>query len=116
MKTSFLDITFRSRKLERTFNEERVLQKMYGSRMSRAIALRMAVLKTARNLAMVPEGRPERRHQLSGNRAGQFAVDLVHPKRLVFQPNHDPLPRKDDGGINIEQVTSIMILKVVDYH
>ena len=55
-------------------------------------------------------------HQLKGNRDEQFAVDLVHPYRLVFEPNHDPLPRKEDGGINLEQVTAIKIMEVVDYH
>ena len=59
---------------------------------------------------------PARMHQLKGNRDEQFAVDLVHPYRLVFEPNHDPLPRKKDGGINLEQVTAIKIMEVVDYH
>ena len=59
---------------------------------------------------------PTRLHQLKGNRDEQFAVDLVHPYRLVFEPNHDPLPRKVDGGINLEQVTAIKIMEVVDYH
>ena len=45
-----------------------------------------------------------------------FAIDLVHPFRLVFEPNHDPLPRRKDGGIDLEQVTAIKILEVVDYH
>ena len=53
---------------------------------------------------------------ISGNRDGQFAVDLFHPHRLVFEPNHRPLPRKDDGGIDTEQVTAITILDVIDYH
>ena len=109
-----MDIAFRTRKLERAFNSVTALQKTYGAQMSKVIMMRMAVLKAARNLALVPTTRPERRHQLSGNREGQFAVDLVH--RLVFEPNHRPLPRKDDGGIDTEQVTVITILDVIDYH
>ena len=105
-----MDIAFRTRKLERAFNSVTALQK------SKVIMMRMAVLKAARNLALVPTTRPERRHQLSGNRDGQFAVDLVHPHRLVFEPNHRPLPRKDGGGIDTEQVTAITILDVIDYH
>ena len=78
--------------------------------------IRMAVLKASINLAVVPTTPPERRHQLSGVRDEQFAVDLVHPKRLVFKVNHKPPQRRDDGGIDLEQVTSITILDLVDYH
>ena len=78
--------------------------------------IRLAVLKAARNLGMVPMTPPDRRHQLSANRDEQFAVDLVHPRRLVFEPNHEPLPRRDDGGIDTDQVTAITILDVIDYH
>ena len=84
--------------------------------MAKVIMMRMAVLKAARSLAAVPVTPPERRHQLGGDRDEQFAVDLVHPHRLVLVANHEPVPRKDDGGIDAEQVTAITVLDVVDYH
>ena len=84
--------------------------------MARVIMMRMAVLRAARNLGLVPSTPPDRRHQLVGDRDEQFAVDLVHPYRLVFEANHEPLPRKYDGGVDTEQVTAITVLDVVDYH
>ena len=111
-----MDIAFRTRKLEKTFNSAGELQKAYGARMAKAIINRLAVLMAARTLALVPTTPPDRRHQLRGDRDEQFAVDLVHPHQLVFEPNHDPLPRKDDGGIDVEQVTAITIIEVIDYH
>lgn len=36
--------------------------------------------------------------------------------RLIFIPDHDPVPRKDDGGIDLAQVTKITILEITDYH
>ncbi len=111
-----MDISFRTRKLKKTFNDADALQKAYGARMANVIARRMAVLKWARNLAAVPITPPERRHQLAGDRDEQFAVDLVQPYRLVFSPDHDPVPRRDDGGIDTERVTAITIEDVVDYH
>jgi toxin HigB-1 len=98
------------------FNSASVLQKAYGLDMAKAVMKRLAVLKSARTLTMVPTTRPERRHQLQGKRSGQYAVDLVHPFRLVFEPNHEPLPRKADGGIDTDQVTAITIIDVIDYH
>ena len=76
----------------------------------------MAVLKNAPNLSDVPATPPMRLHQLTGNREGQFAVDLAHPYRLIFAPNHKPLPTKEDGGLDRGKVTAIVILEVVDYH
>lgn len=111
-----MDIAFRTRKLEKTFNSASELRKAYGPRIAKAIMNRLAVLGAAHTLALVPTTPPDRRHQLQGNRDEQFAVDLVHPHRLVFEPNHDPLPRKSDGGIAIEQVTAITINEVIDYH
>ena len=78
--------------------------------------MRLSVLKNARSLASVPITPPERRHLLKGRRKAQFAVDLVHPYRLIFTPNHNPVPRLDDGGIDIDSVTAITIMEVIDYH
>lgn len=89
---------------------------MYGDKNAKRITIRMAVLSAAPNLAAVPTSKPDRRHQLKGDRHGQFAVDIVHPFRLVFCPNHDPVPRTEDGGIDLFRVTAIEILEVEDYH
>ena len=111
-----MDIVFRTRKLEKTFNSRRDLTKAYGDRLAKATMRRMAVLLSARTLAMVPTTPPERRHQLVGRRKGQYAVDLIHPHRLVFKPANEPVPQTEDGGIDVDRVTAIVILDVVDYH
>ena len=111
-----MNISFRTRKLEKNFNSADRLMRAYGEHMAKTIGRRMAVLKAARTLASIPEMPPERRHMLQGKRRGQFAVDLVQPYRLVFRLDHEPLPRGEDGGIDTERVTSIEIVQVVDYH
>ena len=110
------NINFKSKKLQKTFNSEKKLQKKYGKNMATAIKKRMMVLRAAPTLDDVPHRSPERRHELKGKRKGAFAVDLVHPYRLVFKPAHDPVPTKDDGGIDLKSVTAITILEVEDYH
>jgi len=62
------------------------------------------------------DGVPGKCHQLRGDRAGSFAVYLWGPYRLILEPNHDPVPRLDDGGIDRSLVTRILITEVVDYH
>jgi len=109
-------IGFKSRKLAKVFNSKKELFKKYGKRMGRLIKRRMAVLRAAPTLEDVSHKPPERRHELEGRRKGTFAVDLEHPYRLVFKPDHNPLPRKEDGGIDLRKVTAIMILDVENYH
>ncbi len=111
-----MNITFKTKKLERTFNSERELIKEYGKVRGCAIKRRMMVLKAAPTLADVSHLPPERRHELSGSRKNEFAVDLISNYRLVFIPNHNPLPYDDDKGIILTKVDSIKILGVIDYH
>ena len=111
-----VDIAFRTRRLERIFNSERRLRSECGDRLASALIIRLAVLRTAETLSMIPSTPPERLHQFSGRRAGQYAVDLAHPFRLVFAPNHDPVPLRNDGGIDTARVSAITIVEVVDYH
>jgi len=35
---------------------------------------------------------------------------------MIFEPNHDPTPKKEDGGLNWEEVTKIQINEIEDYH
>ena len=111
-----MDIAFRTRKLKRIFNSTKALHKTYGTRMAKAITIRLAILKAAKTLEQVPATPPDRRHRLRGDRDGQYAVDLVHPYRLIFEPNPDPLPRRADGGIDAKKVSAITIIEVIDYH
>ena len=110
-----LEIYFRTRKLQRTFNSDRNLSRAYGDRMARVIKMRLAVLRNAPTLSEVPTTPPERRHMLSGSRRGQYAIDLVHPFRMILEPNHDPVAREDEEA-STGRVTSITILEIVDYH
>ena len=111
-----MDIAFCTTKLQKRFNSERELIREYGPENSRIIIRRMAVLRAAVNLEQVPSLPPERRHELTGTRKGQFAVDLKHPFRLIFTPNHEPVPLKADGGVDLQQITAITVQCVKDYH
>lgn len=111
-----MEISFKTRKLRKLFESQKNLTRTYGDRTARTIMMRIGVLKNAKTLSKVPATKPERMHQLRGDRDEQFAVDLAHPYRLVFEPNHDPFPRKEDGGFDLERVTAIQISEVVDYH
>ncbi len=112
-----MDISFRIRKMAKIFNSWELLNKEFGRDRARKIEERMVVLRAAAILEQVSHLPPERRHELSGKRKSQFAVDLDQPARLIFEPDHDPILLNEAGGIDLAKVTAIRILEVTeDYH
>jgi proteic killer suppression protein len=114
-----LDISFKNKKLEKEFNESKRLEKVHGSLRAKKIRLRMNELRAALNLMdfWPPMSGPGRCHELTlGERKGQLSVDLDHPYRLIFVPNHIPVPLKPDGGLDWGQITAITIIGVEDTH
>jgi toxin HigB-1 len=102
--------------LEKTCLHDRQGAQRWGGENWPRLRRRLAALAAAPTLQDM-DGVPGNCHQLHADRAGQFAVDLWGSYRLVFEPDHDPLPvRPDDGGIDRSRVTKIMIREVVDYH
>jgi proteic killer suppression protein len=43
-------------------------------------------------------------------------LDVDHPYRLLFVPDHDPVPAKDDGGLDWTHVTAVRIIGIEDTH
>lgn len=113
-----MEITFETKKLETAFREGRSLQTTHGERRARLIMRRIQALRAANCLGDLwpPYSGPERCHELTGNRAGQLSMDLDHPYRLIFTPDHDPRPKRPEGGLDWYQVTAIKILGVEDTH
>ena len=111
-----MEIIFRSPKLQKECSVERESVRRWGAQNAKKIRQRLADLQAAETLADVSTLPPARCHQLRGNRAGQFAVDVHQPYRLILEPVNDPVPMKEDGSINLTKVTRVRILEVEDYH
>jgi proteic killer suppression protein len=89
--------------------------KKLGPDGARKLRQRLDDLARADNLAQMSL-LPGKCEALKGDRIGQFSLRLLGGNRLIFQPDHNPVPRKSDGGIDWQQVTSILIIAVEDYH
>lgn len=111
-----MDLYFKSRGLEKACSIERESVRTWGAERSRVVRRRLAELAAAESLAVIATLPPARLHPLAGNREGQFAVDVQHPFRLVFEPHLDEVPRLPEGGVDKGKVTAIRILAVEDYH
>ena len=111
-----MEVSFANARLDRLFHNESALVRAYGSRRAQSMLARLAALRQRPTLSQVPTTPPLRRHQLTGNRNEQYAVDIDRQFRLVFAPDHNPIPRRPDRGIDTDRVTAIVITEVIDYH
>lgn len=92
------------------------MRKLCGVKGSEKLQQRLMELRAADPLFDMSHLPPTRCHELAGNRAGQFSVDLEQPLRLLFIPVNDPIPRQGDGGIDRRRVTEIEIFEITDTH
>lgn len=110
-----MKVFFQSRKMEKAANSESLGNRQWGTRAPK-IRQRLAELAAANTLADVSTLPPPRCHQLTENLDEQFAVDITRNERLVFKVANEPIPRKQDGGIDLAQVNEIIVLRIEDYH
>ena len=110
-----MEIDFQDRKLEKICNSDTLLLKVFGKVNAKKIKMRLDDLRAAQKLADVAH-LPGQYHNLSGNRKGQIAVHINEPYRLLFKPNHDPVPVTVSGNIDWEKITCITIIEVTNYH
>ncbi len=80
-------------------------RKEYGENMAKKIQQRIGEITAADSVELLVRFHIGRCHSLSGNRAGQYAMDLVQPYRLIF--------------VEIENEIEIQVVEVqeiTDYH
>ena len=111
-----MDIIFKTTKLQKACNDFRELQKVHGKQRAGLIRRRLDELRAANTLAEISHLPPPRMHQLKGERQGQISLDLDHPYRLLITVANTPIPKKDNGSINLSKVTAVMVLEVKDTH
>lgn len=98
-----MKITYKTNKLERACTEVKYAEKTYGFEMAVKLQLRIKQITAANNVEELIDNHVGRCHPLSQNRKGQYALDLIHPKRLVFEV---------DGN----EIQIANIIEIVDYH
>jgi plasmid maintenance system killer protein len=91
-------------------------RKVIGKNAEKKLKQRLTELKAADVLSDISHLPPSRLHELTGNRSGIFSVDLEHPYRLLFMVANNPVPLKEDGGIDKRSVTEVEIVEIADTH
>ena len=113
-----MDVVFSSKKLNKQLSEEKVMVRVHGRRRCDLLKVILTQLRAAPNLGVFapPYSPPHRCHELKGNKKGVLSVDLDHPYRLLFRPINDPVPMREEGGLDWSGITAIEITGVEDTH
>ncbi|MBE0451752.1 MAG: type II toxin-antitoxin system RelE/ParE family toxin [Clostridia bacterium] len=90
-------------KLKRVCTDFTCAKKEYGERMATLIHQRVDEIKAATSVEMLVQFSIGRCHPLQGNRKGEYAIDLVHPYRLIFEQEND-------------EIKFVKIINIEDYH
>lgn len=109
-----MNIDYRSNKLRKILTNAILIKKEYGT-MAKKVSQRMEQLNAAGNLAVLIS-LPVNCHSLTGNRQGEWAMDISGNFRLIFGIHQNPIPLKRDQSVDTILVTDIRILEITDYH
>jgi proteic killer suppression protein len=105
-------VEYRTKKLKKQCENPDIAQKDLGTGIGRRLTQRVSEFLAASTLADIKDIPAARLYKLEGDRKNQYAVDLVHPHRLLFRPVMD-----DENTIKkLELITVIQIEEVIDYH
>lgn len=110
-----MEILFDDKRLNKIVNDMKSLRKAYGQINAKLIRRRLDDLRAAKTLEDVKH-LPGKYHELGENRKGQFGVHIEEPYRLIFAPNQNPLPVKENGALCWSSITCIRVIEITDYH
>ncbi len=110
-----MDISFDNNKLRKYANNDLQAIKKLGPNRAALYKQRLDDLSDSETLEDV-RYLPGNYHELKGNRKGQWACDLDHPYRLIFEPQENPIPKNDSGQYIWIEIKGVEIIEIVDYH
>lgn len=107
-------LTYKSEKLRNLcenpkYNQE--LVKRYGLEVAKKLPQRIKELNSFDSLNDVPSSLPFRRHKLTGDRRGEFAVNITNQYRLIFRQENNNIIIED-----LREIKSIEILEVSKHY
>jgi proteic killer suppression protein len=110
-----MNITFADNNLRKYANDNRLAVRKLGAKRAGLYQQRLDDIADSESFADL-EHLPGRYHQLTENRKGQWACDLDHPYRLIFEPGIKPEPIDDDGKQILAEIKSAEVIEIKDYH
>ena len=111
-----MEIYFKTTKLRKQLTTAKTMVATHGPKRAKLLQRRLSEIEASPNLQVLSRLPGPRLHPLTENRRGQVSVDLDQPYRLLFVPDHDPVPELPSGGTDLRAVTKVMIIEITNTH
>ncbi len=98
-----MEITYKSKNIMKVCTNASYAERKYGSDMAEKIHQRIDEIDASETVEEMIQFHIGRCHQLNGNRKGQYAMDLIHPQRLIFEKRGN-------------EIQIVRIIEITDYH
>lgn len=79
-----MDVTFRTRKLEREYEDSKKAIRTYGKTLAMRYVERINIIKHATNIEQIEKLPGIDCHPLKGDRKGEWSIKLIGRMRLIF--------------------------------
>jgi len=110
-----MKLTYKTKKLEKSLTDDIMLIRTYGV-LAKKIKQRILEFRVAEYLGVLSTLPVLRLHQHKGKNKGLWSVDIYQNWRILFELNHDPIPKRDDGSVILQEITRIKIISIEDPH
>ena len=98
-----MEITYKSKNIMKVCTNASYAERKYGSDMAEKIHQRIDEIDASETVEEMIQFHIGRCHQLNGNRKGQYAMDLIHPQRLIFEKRGN-------------EIQIVNVIEITDYH
>lgn len=110
-----MKLAYKSTKLEKSLTDDIKLMRTYGG-LAKKIKQRILQFRAAEHLGVLSTLPALRLHQHKGKNKGLWSIDIHQNWRILFKLDHDPVPKKDDGSVILQEITQIKIISIEDPH
>jgi len=110
-----MEVNYKNNRLRKKLSSASQIKRNYGVNAKR-VSQRLAEIEASDNLSILTSIPAANCHPLTGNRRGQWAVDISANYRLIFEIVNDPIPLINKNEINLKLVSKIRLVEIEDYH
>lgn len=98
-----MEVQYKNSKIQEICTNPKIARKEYGATMAGKIRQRIGQLSAADSVDILIQYHIGRCHRLIGDRAGQCAMDLEQPYRLIFIQGNS-------------EIQIVEVQEIIDYH
>ena len=109
-----MDVEFKNSHIKELCENSRSAKQELGEACAKKLRSRIADIQAAASVHDLIAGKP---HPLTGKKDSmKYSIRLDKGMRLLIEPDQNPMPSRDDGGIDWTRVTKVKITYIGNYH